>query len=731
MLKAKFSYQVYLSSDGSYSVNQFIVKECGPEDYCENGDIITVIGNDVPTFKNVVYILQGKWEANKKMKGKMQFKFLGYQEEVPQNKNEILSYLSSGIIKGIGKRNAEVIYAAFGNNSLDIIEKEPERLLELKGFGSRNVQMISDSYAAHLRSKDSLLFLAQVGIDMKTGKKIFERLKDDTERLVRENPYCLTQIKGIGFDMADLVFAKLGGNRTDKRRIEAAILWSLYLLEQEEGNTGSPVAELENKLYNVLKIPRTADYQLYVNQHSKQMIREKKVILSNGLCFRPHVYEMETECAAHIVRLLNGKPFTYRKNLKKVIEEAQKRKNIILDPIQAEAVEKSVLNNFLVITGGPGSGKTTTINVIIEVFKELFPKKEIRLMAPTGRASRRMTESTGISASTIHSSLRISIDKDSDMSGEELEEDIFIVDEVSMLDLRIATLLLRAIEDGKKLIFIGDADQLPSVDPGAVLRDLIESKVVSVVKLNTVFRQKEDSSIYVNSVKIRNGETNLIESSDYRFIEAESFEEAAAKMNALYREKVGVYGIDRVACLTPYRKYIAGSEYMNKAIQSYINPNVGQNVLNFRNMEFRETDIIMNLVNSEKDGTYVSNGDFGVIEKIDNAAQIVTVNYFGNTYVNYEYEELEELSLGYSYTIHKAQGGELDCVITCLCDQHIDKMKTRNIIYTVLTRAKKEFIIVGSRSAIEYAIQHVTIDERHTLLAEKVRLLNKKHNILC
>lgn len=730
MLKAKFSYQIFLSDDGSYSVNHFIVKECGEEDCCEVGDTITVVGNDVPTFKNVTYILMGKWEANKRMKGNMQFKFMGYQEDIPQNKNDILNYLSSGIIKGIGKKNAVIIYEAFGSKSLEILEREPERLLELKGFGQKNVQMISDSYSTHLRSKDSLLFLSQVGIDVKTGKKIFDKFKEDTEKLVRENPYCLTQVKGISFDLADLVFAKMGGTRTDKRRIEAAILWALYLLEHEEGNTGSPVGDLESKLYNILKVPRTPEYQFYINQCSKEMIKDKKVIISNSLCFRPQVFDMETECASHIVRILNGNPFHHKKNMKKVIEEAQKKKNIILDPIQEEAVVRAVKENLLVITGGPGCGKTTTINVIIEVFKELFPKKSIRLMAPTGRASRRMTESTGIPASTIHSSLRISIDKDSDMSGEELEEDIFIVDEVSMLDLRIATLLLRAVDDGKKLILIGDADQLPSVDPGAVLRDLIASNVIGVVKLNTVFRQKEDSSIYVNSIKIRNGETDIREAKDFRFVEVADFEEAAERMNAFYREKVGKYGIDHVACLTPYRKYVAGSEYMNKSIQSYINPDVGQNTISFRNQEYRETDIVMNLVNAEKDGNYVSNGDIGTIEKINNATQTVTVNYFGNTYITYEYEELEELDLGYSYTIHKSQGSEYDCVISCLCDQHIDKMKTRNILYTVLTRAKKEFVIVGSREAIEFAINHVTINARKTLLAEKIRLFNKKYSIL-
>ncbi len=729
MLKANFSYQIFLSDDGTYSVNTFIVKECGKDDYCDVGDTITVVGNNIPTYKSITYILEGVWKSNKKMNGQMQFQFMGYQEDTPKTKNDILNYLGSGIIKGIGKKNAVVIYEAFGNDALQIIENEPERLLELKGFGKKSVKMITDSYSLHKKSKDTLLFLSKLEIDLKLGKKIYDKFKEETKKIVEENPYKLCEIKGINFERADIIYAKLGGKKTDKIRVEAAILWALKMLEQEEGNTGTPIIDLENRLYKVLQLPKNLEYTPLINCYSKEMIKEKKVIIDSGLCYRPHIYDMETECASHFIRIKNGKSFSTKKDLDKVIKSACFKKNIMLDEKQMESVRGAVLENMFVITGGPGSGKTTTINIIIEVLKELFPKKSIKLMAPTGRAARRMTESTGVQAYTIHSTLRLSREK-TDVTPEMLEDDIFIVDEVSMMDMRIATLLLRAIDDDKKVIFIGDIDQLPSVDPGFVLRDIIESNVIKVVKLERIFRQSSDSAIYINSQKIKNGETDLKEAADFHIIDVDNFEAAAHIMTEVYKEKIGKYGINDVACLTPYRKYVAGSEYMNGIIQSYVNPDVGQNEITFMKKVFRETDLVMNLVNADKDGVSVSNGDIGTIVNIDKTNDKILVEYFDDAIVTYSNEEFEELELGYSYTIHKSQGSEYPCVITCLCDQHIDKMKTRNILYTALTRAKKEFIIIGSREAIKYAIGHVIINGRRTLLSEKMKRLNRRYNVL-
>ncbi|MBR5584454.1 MAG: AAA family ATPase, partial [Lachnospiraceae bacterium] len=560
MLKASFSYQIY--SNGEFSVNKFLVKECGSEDFCDVGDVITVLGNNVPNHKKIVYVLEGAWEQNKKMKEVMQFRLYGYREEKPQSGKEVLAYMESGIIKGIGKRNAALIYERFGEKSLDVIENDTEKLLEIKGFGKKTIEIIKESYLKNLKSKDSLIFLARLGIHSKQGTKVYEKFKEKTSQIVSENPYELCNVKGISFEIADSVAKSLGVSENAEKRIEAGVLWTLKLLENEDGNIGSPIKTLEKRLYQLLGLTKNSENMRIVNLVSSNMVRDKKVIISNELCFRPHMYDMETECASNIVRILKGKPFKVKKDYMEVIKKTETELHISLDEIQRMAVEKAVLENFLVITGGPGSGKTTTILSIIKVLETIFRKCTIKLLAPTGRAARRMSETTGYYASTIHSGLRISTETDDDYGAESLEEDIIIVDEVSMLYLRIATLLLRAVDDGKKVILIGDCDQLPSVGPGAVLRDIIRSNAVPVVKLERIFRQDKESNIYVNSRKIKNGSTDLNEGSDFLILESDGFAESADIMAKIYEEKVKEYGISNVACLTPYRKHTAGCEHM-------------------------------------------------------------------------------------------------------------------------------------------------------------------------
>lgn len=730
MIKASFVYQIYISNDGSYSVNHFLVKEAENEIHCRKGDVITVIGNNVPTYKNVTFLLQGEWVPYKKGNGEMQLKMHSFNEIIPTSGEEILGYMESGIIKGIGSKNAKVIYNAFGKDSLSVIENTPEKLLDLKGFGKKSVEKITSSYKEHVNAKDTLLFLGKIGIDAKMGMKIFKRYGENTENEIRDNPYCLLSVKGLGFDFVDSIALRLGQHITSDKRIEAGIVYTLKLLEQEDGNIGSPITRLEERLYQVLNLPTNSQIQAIVNNIANKMIYDKKVIIRHNLCFRPEYYDMETECATHIIRIASKKPEIAGRNVLETIKKVQERENIVLDGMQEVAVISAVKENFLVITGGPGSGKTTTIRCIVEVLKELWPKKTFKLMAPTGRAARRMSESTNMYASTIHSGLKISTDEESDYEAMEVEEDFIIIDEVSMIDMRIATLLFRAIGTGKKVLFIGDDDQLPSVGPGAVLRDIIISNTVNVVKLEKIFRQDKDSRIYINSRKIKNESTDLLEGTDFSIIDANSFEDAAALMHDVYQEKIKEWGIDNVALLTPYRKHVAGCEYMNKEIQSHVNPNRGQGELLYRSKIFRVGDKVMNLINTEKDGVDIANGDIGVVTDIDVIEKSVTVEFFGDSSVVFEDEELEELELAYSYTVHKSQGGEYDCVITSLCDQHIDKMKTKNLLYTAITRGKKEVIIIGSRNAITYAIKHKLDNVRYTQLAEKMILQNKKQNVL-
>lgn len=728
MLKASFSYQIY--SNGEFSVNKFLVKECGSEDFCDVGDVITVLGNNVPNHKKIVYVLEGAWEQNKKMKEVMQFRLYGYREEKPQSGKEVLAYMESGIIKGIGKRNAALIYERFGEKSLDVIENDTEKLLEIKGFGKKTIEIIKESYLKNLKSKDSLIFLARLGIHSKQGTKVYEKFKEKTSQIVSENPYELCNVKGISFEIADSVAKSLGVSENAEKRIEAGVLWTLKLLENEDGNIGSPIKTLEKRLYQLLGLTKNSENMRIVNLVSSNMVRDKKVIISNELCFRPHMYDMETECASNIVRILKGKPFKVKKDYMEVIKKTETELHISLDEIQRMAVEKAVLENFLVITGGPGSGKTTTILSIIKVLETIFRKCTIKLLAPTGRAARRMSETTGYYASTIHSGLRISTETDDDYGAESLEEDIIIVDEVSMLDLRIATLLLRAVDDGKKVILIGDCDQLPSVGPGAVLRDIIRSNAVPVVKLERIFRQDKESNIYVNSRKIKNGSTDLNEGSDFLILESDGFAESADIMAKIYEEKVKEYGISNVACLTPYRKHTAGCEHMNQVLQEIINPYKGQAQIKHHNVFFRTNDLVMNLVNTTKDDIDIANGDIGTVCDVNESENTLTVSYFEDTYVKYESDELESLDLAYSYTVHKSQGAQYPCVITNLCSLHIDKMKTRNIIYTAITRATKEVIFVGDRKALDFSICHVIEDDRNTLLSEKIIFMNKKYNLL-
>lgn len=717
---------IFKNSENGYIVFAFVNKVSKEE--------FTAFGYYVDAYEGITYKLSGEWE-NKKPYGK-QFSIESYNEIIENNKRSIVNYLSCGVIKGIGPKTAEKIYNKFGNDTMSIMNNSIERLTEVSGISKKMARKIEKSYKENYAAKEIISLLLHYGISPKIAIRAYGILGYNAVELIKNNPYCLIKVKGISFDIADRMAASMEKDMHDIRRIKACAFAILYANEMENGSTGMDIDDFGYAMLHRLnsRLNKSKPF-------SKEEICEKtKEILKDGgfiyrkleekrLIFLDYTYEKEREIAKKILSLSESKNREV-KNIDKLIKEAEKELGIKADETQIESVKMCFLSMMTVITGGPGTGKTTDIKLITKVNELSSDYMPEVLMAPTGRASKKMKDATGLAARTIHSTLKLNSEEDEKKLEEDSEDivrlynKLVIVDELSMLDVRTAWKLFQSIQEGCRVILIGDINQLPSVGPGAILRDILESNAVPKIVLTKIFRQNAGSVICDNAYKINSGDVSIDEGNDFFINKYSDSQQMEKDMTEKVLQMMGIYGKTNVACLCPQKEGYASVENMNNALQSYINPaRPEKEEYKTAKYIYREGDIVMQLKNvrsgEEDDEEYeLSNGDIGIVgsirKNVDNAE--IEVFFTNNEKRTYSSEEISELTLAYAMTIHKSQGSEYDAVITCLPAEMSHKMQKRNLLYTAVTRAKEEVYLFGTQKTIDNTIKNEDTNVRLTAL---------------
>lgn len=673
-----------------------------------------------------------------------QFKVSSFREKAPEDLVSMERYLGSGAIKGVGAALAARIVKKFGEDTFRIIEEEPERLAEVKGISERKAMEIAEQTAEKRELRQAMIFLQKYGISMTLGVKIYQKYGIDTYRIVQENPYQMAEdITGVGFKIADEIARRVGIHTDSDFRIRSGIL---YVLQQSagEGNTCLPKEILTRRACDLLDV-----LPEHIEKHYMDMGIDRKIVLKEMdgtvYVYASTYYYMEANAAA----MLQGLHVTYDVSDTEVeyeVKKIEKKTGMQLDERQLQAVKEAARSGLVVITGGPGTGKTTTINTIIRYFDA--QGMDIFLAAPTGRAAKRMSETTGYEARTIHRMLELNGGAEGDNAGFEkneqnpLETDVIIVDEMSMVDVTLLYALLKAIVYGTRLILVGDADQLPSVGPGCVLRDIIESGACKVVRLTHIFRQASQSDIVVNAHKINRGEPVILDnkSRDFFFLKRQDANVIISICIQLIQQKLPKY-VDAkpfdIQVLTPMRKGLLGVERLNTILQQYLNPpSPDKQEREYGQMRFREGDKVMQTKNNyqiewqvlsrygipvEK-GMGVFNGDMGIVKEINTFSETMTVEYEEGKTVEYPFKQLDELELAYAITVHKAQGSEYPAVVMPLLSGP-RMLMNRNLLYTAITRAKKCVTLVGDDVFFQQMIENVSEKRRYTGLKERLQEL--------
>lgn len=657
-----------------------------------------------------------------------QFAFDFCDEVMPATPEGVRMYLASGLIKGVGPEMAGRIVRAFGMDTIKVLDEEPEKLLSVRGIGRKLYDSIRESWAEHRGMRDLMLFLQPHGVSAAYALRIYRAYGGHAMRIVHENPYRLAMdISGIGFVTADMIAAKLGFSADHPLRVQAAALFVLQRAT-EEGHVFLPESALMQKVGQLAQAGEDRIRRALVELEGAQRLVseewEEKDAVQKAYYIRRY-YHCESKTAYYLRRLLNSPKTVVFREAEKAVAQVLDKLPITLAPAQVDAVLAATRKKAMIITGGPGTGKTTLINAIIKVYRA--SKATVLLAAPTGRAAKRMSETTGMEARTIHRLLEYSPGEDKFGRNEDnpLACGLLVIDEASMMDTLLFYHLLKAVPLGATIVLVGDSHQLPSVGPGNVLGDLIASKCLDVVELNEIFRQSAESEIVCSAHLINRGKMPLIERnparlSDFYFFPREDPEEAASYMVDLIKNhipaKFGFDPVNEIQLLTPMRKGPIGAESMNSRLQQALNPNG----LEVRRGEraFRLHDKVMQIRNNyDKD---IFNGDMGRIVRIDAKSRSISVDFDG-VVIPYEFGELEELVPAYAISIHKSQGSEYPAVVIPVMMQHYIMMQ-RNLIYTGITRGKKLVVLVGEARALHIAIANTSTGRRYTHLAERLAL---------
>ena len=693
----------YQNPENGYSVLKVKVKGYN--------DLVTLVGNLLEVPVGSVLLCRGEWKVDKCYGS--QFVAATWEETMPATVYGIEKYLGSGLVKGIGPRFARAIVQRFGTETIDIIETEIERLYEVPNIGRKRVAKIRESWEKQKDIKNVMLFLQGYGVSTAYAAKIYREYGKESIDKVRENPYRLADdIWGIGFKTADGIAAKMGYEKEDPRRCRSGILYTLGQLS-DEGHVYAGEEQLVKTAGQLLEAGETA-----IRDTLAGMLQVEDLILDKDAIYLPPFYHAECGTSRRLRDLAES---TGRSLFDGLFDPSSltAETGIEYDEVQLAAIRQAVTSKVMVLTGGPGTGKTTTTQGIIAALKKAGLR--VLLAAPTGRAAKRMSEATGMEAKTIHRLLEYNPQDGYKRNDENpLEGDALIVDECSMIDILLMNNLLKAVPVGMRLVFVGDIDQLPSVGAGNVLRDIIDSQRIPVVRLVRIFRQAQKSRIVMNAHTINQGrfpDTSNGRDTDFFFMREDDPERAAETIVRLVKERLPrAYreSPDRIQVLTPMQRGVVGAANLNLLLQQALNPSGPS--LNRGGYTYRQGDRVMQQRNNyDKD---VFNGDLGYIREVDTEERTLKVDFDGK-WVEYDVTELDELTLAYATTIHKAQGSEYPIVVMPVLMTHF-VMLQRNLIYTGITRAKKICVLLGAAKALAYAVRNVSVLKRNTRLKERL-----------
>ena len=709
---------VFYSPDTGYTVCRFLL---------EDGQSLTVVGIFPPLSPGEVLKIKGKWEINPKFG--QQFRVESFTPVLPSSVKGIEKFLSSGLIKGIGPVLARRIIKKFGAKTLNILSEKPEKLKEVEGVGKSKLEEIKKAWAENQDIRDLIIFLQEHGVSTSLATKIYNRYRDKSFKILQTNPYqlCL-DIWGIGFKTADQIALKLGMDPLSMERIKAFLL---YLLEKdtEQGHVFSYQEELESNCQKELEV-EAARVKKALSELKKQKLINVEEVNKAMAVYLPFFYQAQEEIVQSLHKLASfpcqPPPF----DLDKAVTEAETDLSLEFSDKQKHAIKECFEKKILVLTGGPGTGKTTIIKAVVDIFHKWG--RGVLLAAPTGRAAKRLSEATQEEARTIHRTLEYKPQSGTFRRSEKypLKGDALIVDEFSMVDLPLMYYLIKAVPNWMRLILVGDKDQLPSVGPGTLLRDIIESKSVEVVRLDEIFRQEKDSLIVLNAHRINQGESLIYppkgdKDSDFYFVHQEEDEKVFQTIIDLcctrIPDKFDLNPLSpQIQVISPMYKGLVGVDRLNSELQQRLNPS-GEG-LKIGTREIRDKDKVMQIRNNyDKE---IFNGDIGNVVHIDKQKYKIIVNFDGRD-VPFEKEEINDITLAYAISVHKSQGSEYEAVVMPLLTQHFIMLQ-RNLFYTALTRAKRLSVIIGSYKALHIAIKTDKPIKRNCLLKQKLIQINKK-----
>lgn len=729
--------------------NGYTILKCRVKDYA---DLVPVVGSLLDANVGSVLLVEGNWKVDTKY-GR-QFIAENWEETLPATVYGMEKYLGSGLIKGVGPKFAKKIVQKFGVDTFTVIEDNVQVLIEVEGIGSKRVQMIAESWERQKEVKNIMLFLQEHQVNSSYAAKIYKQYGNDSIAIMKENPYKLADdIWGIGFKTADQIATKLGFGKESYVRLRSGLMYTLSELSND-GHVYAEKNQLVDKASELLEAaPETIIMTMDDMLLKEELILEKNLIKNdeNGnpsaAIYLPPFYYAEVGIAGKLkklasspagdklyTKLMEARKNTGNENLSVSVDLIEEKVGMKYDDVQADAIRRAATAKIMVLTGGPGTGKTTTTQGIISAFKAYG--LNVLLAAPTGRAAKRMTEATGLEAKTIHRLLECKPPVGYQRNEENpLEGDVLILDECSMIDIILMNALLKAIPQTMRLIMVGDIDQLPSVGAGNVLRDIIDSEVFPVVKLTRIFRQAQSSRIVMNAHRINEGklpDTSNGKDTDFFFMENEDAAAVVPQIVELVQKKLpNFYHVEpsQIQVLTPMQRGVVGATNLNLSLQEALNPpeheifargrgamTVPKDCLRRSGFAFRADDKVMQIKNNyDKE---VFNGDIGMIESVNEEDRSLKVNFDGRS-IDYDVTDLDELVHAYATTIHKAQGSEYPIVVMPILMNHY-VMLQRNLIYTGITRAKKILVMVGTKKALSYAVQNVTVTKRNTLLKERL-----------
>ncbi|GAA0770595.1 ATP-dependent RecD-like DNA helicase [Clostridium subterminale] len=719
---------VFRNEDNGYTICKL---KCDKE-------VVTIVGVIPFINESQEYSVQGEWTVHPKF-GK-QFKIEAIHEIIPTTTSGIEKYLASGVIEGIGKVTAKKIVEFFGEDAIKILDSNIEKLEEIPGIGKKRINTIMKSYLEQRVTKDIIIFFQSYGITVNMAMKIYKKFGTNCINIVKDNPYILPEyISGIGFKTADSIAKSLGIEKDSLFRIKSGII---YIINEfcVIGNTFIPMDRLRDKAIKLLEISDEkldeGVYELIIDGKIKvEVVDNIDAVYSMSYLY------LEMSVTRKIIELATTKYDKLNLNVDDEFKDFEGKANIKLADSQKEAIEGVFLNGIEVITGGPGTGKTTIINCIVSIFESLGLK--VYMAAPTGRAAKRMAEATGREAKTIHRLLEIGSYSEEEVDEIEnetsaIECDVLIVDEASMIDISLMNALLKAMQVGTRLIIVGDVDQLPSVGPGNVLRDIIESDAIKVVRLNEIFRQGQESMIVQNAHLINEGRMPILntKNSDFYLERAVDSEVMLEKIIGLVKTRLPKYNVEwdsvrDIQVLSPMRKGIMGIDNLNIQLQQVLNPkNKDKDEVEIKDMIFRVGDKVMQIKNnytlkwsksnSSEEGKGVFNGDVGYITEINEDEDKIIVCFEDDKIVEYEESDLDEITLAYAVTIHKSQGSEFPVVIMPMF-MGPPLLMNRNLLYTGITRAKKLVVLVGSSKVVEFMKDNNRSFERYSGLKWRIR----------